>query len=248
MIRFLGIALGFGAHVLLGVTVWFLFPFLRGGQIQDASLFALAWPWLDGSLVLQFGILHSLLLLPPVRDRLERFVPRPLYGCFFTFATSLSLLLLVLAWQYSPVVLWQVTGPAETGIFIGYLLSWVGLFYSLSLTGFGFQTGWTPFSAWMRGSKAPPRTFEVRGVYRVLRHPVYLSFLGLVWFTPLMTFDRALLTGLMTAYIFLGSYLKDQRLLFYLGDMYRSYQTRVPGYPLVGFGPLGRVRSSQSVE
>jgi hypothetical protein len=26
-----------------------------------------------------------------------------------------------------------------------------------------------------------------------------------------------------------------------MGDSYRDYQARVPGYPGVGFGPLGRV-------
>ena len=55
-----------------------------------------------------------------------------------------------------------------------------------------------------------------------------------------MTLDRALLTGLLTTYIFIGSCLKDRRLLFYLGDRYRRYQAHVPGYPLAP-GPLGRV-------
>src|SRR5262249_3466045 len=48
-------------------------------------------------------------------------------------------------------------------------------------------------------------------------------------------------TGLWTVYILVGSHLKDRRLLFYLGDVYRRYQARVPGYPLVPFGPLGKV-------
>ncbi len=47
--------------------------------------------------------------------------------------------------------------------------------------------------------------------------------------------------GLLTVYVAVGSWLKDRRLAFYLGDAYRTYQERVPGYPLVGFGPLGRV-------
>jgi methanethiol S-methyltransferase len=81
----------------------------------------------------------------------------------------------------------------------------------------------------------------VRGAYRLLRHPVYLCFLGQVWLTPVVSADRALLNVLFTAYIFLGSYWKDRRLVHYLGDVYRGYQARVPGYPLVGVGPLGRV-------
>jgi hypothetical protein len=46
--------------------------------------------------------------------------------------------------------------------------------------------------------------------------------------------------GVWTAYIAVGSYLKDERLAFFLGRTYREYQERVPGYPLIGFGPLGR--------
>jgi len=89
---------------------------------------------------------------------------------------------------------------------------------------------------------APRRGFAERGAYRFLRHPVYLSFLGLIWFTPRMTLDHALLTGIWTVYIFLGSWLKDRRLTFYLGDKYRSYAAAVPGYPLVPFRLLARIR------
>ncbi len=65
--------------------------------------------------------------------------------------------------------------------------------------------------------KAPRREFNPRGAYRVFRHPVYLSFLGLVWFRPDMTLDHAVLTGVWTGYIFYGSTLKDRRLVHYLG-------------------------------
>jgi methanethiol S-methyltransferase len=62
----------------------------------------------------------------------------------------------------------------------------------------------------------------------------------LFWFTPRMTLDHALLTVTLTTYIFIGSYLKDRRLDFYLGHAYREYASRVPGYPLMFVGPLGR--------
>jgi methanethiol S-methyltransferase len=144
-------------------------------------------------------------------------------------------------WRSSPVVLWSLDGWGRTVIEWAFLATWPALIYSLSLTGLGWQTGWTPFWHWLRRQPVPRREFRPRGAYRVLRHPVYLSFLGLVWFTPVMTLDHAVLTGIWTVYIFVGSYLKDRRLVHYLGDTYRAYQARVPGYPLVPFGPLGRL-------
>ena len=77
-------------------------------------------------------------------------------------------------------------------------------------------------------AQPPARPFVPQSVYRFLRHPVYLSFLGLVWFVPVVTLDRAVLIGVWTASICVGSVRKDRRLLFYVGDEYRSYQADVP--------------------
>ena len=55
-----------------------------------------------------------------------------------------------------------------------------------------------------------------------------------------MTTDRLLLSGIWSIYIFVGSYLKDQRLVYYLGDTYSEYASRVAGYPGIVFGPFGK--------
>lgn len=240
MSRLLGICAGVGAHLFLAATVWLLFPFLMDGRPTAESAAGPLWWCADTALALQFGLSHSLLLLPCIRSRLERFIPRPLYGCAFTAMTCLSLTLLILAWLPSGVVVYRLGGWADTAMRGAYVLSWGALIYTLGLTGYGWQTGWTPFWAWLRGQTAPPRHFTVRGAYRFLRHPVYLAFFAQVWLTPVMTQDRLLLCSIFSVYILIGSYLKDRRLLFYLGDVYRAYQARVPGYPLM-IGPLGRV-------
>jgi len=85
------------------------------------------------------------------------------------------------------------------------------------------------------------RPFAAQGVSRFFRPPVYLSFLGLVWFVPVVTMDRAVLIAVWTVYIYVGSVFKDRRLLFYLGDEYREYQAEVPGYPGMPIGPLSRI-------
>ena len=237
MARILGIVCGLATHALFLVTVWYLFWFLKDGAAPGTGVLGR-----DALLALQFALVHSLILWPATRRRLSTWIPAEFYGCFFCVATCLGLLITFAFWRSSPVVLWSLEGWGRTAIEGAFLATWPALIYSLSLTGLGWQTGWTPFWHWFRGLPVPRREFRPRGAYHVLRHPVYLSFLGLVWFTPVMTLDHAVLTGIWTVYIFVGSYLKDRRLVHYLGDAYRVYQARVPGYPLVPFGPLGRLR------
>lgn len=236
------IAFGAVAHVLFVVTVCFLFPFLRG-LAPDAKLpdTASGWWWQDFLLAAHFGVFHSLLLWRRARQSLERFIPGPLYGCFFCLMTCASLLLVILAWRPSGVAVVRLEGLAGAGVTWLYLSGWGLLFYSLSLFGLGYQTGWTPYWAYARGQEPPSRRFEPHGLYRVLRHPVYLSLLVLVWATPVLTADRLLLNLIWTGYVFVGSALKDRRLVWHLGDEYRRYQASVPGYPFFWFGPLARV-------
>ncbi|HKD37698.1 MAG TPA: hypothetical protein VKB78_12890 [Pirellulales bacterium] len=245
MRRALGIAAGVVTHLLFAATVWKLFPFLEGiaGQASDpapmsASAGAL---WIDFLLASQFAIVHSALLLPAVRSHLERLVPSAFYGLFFCTTTCFSLMLLFWQWRSNSVVIWRANGAAATVVEIAFAASWICLFYSLWLSGLGYQTGWTPWRYWLIGRSPPRRQFRPRSAYLIMRHPVYLSFLGLIWFVPTATLDRGLLILVWTIYVFVGSYLKDRRLQYYLGPTYREYQARVPGYPGMLVGPLARV-------
>ena len=220
---------------MFAVTVVGLFSFLRYGQVPSTE----SWVLVDTLLALQFAIPHSLLLHPSTRRRLRSsYLP----------SSMVRFLRLHLHQSVADFSILEIHEHDRLGsewdrceFMIGaFYLSWAGMLYSISLTGLGFQTGWTQWQYWYRGEKLPRRDFEARGAYRVMRHPVYLCFLGLIWFTPKMTVDHALLTGIWTIYIGLGSILKDQRLSFYLGDSYRLYMEKVAGYPLMISGPLAR--------
>jgi protein-S-isoprenylcysteine O-methyltransferase Ste14 len=250
MSRIFWLAFGASAQLLFVVTVCRLFPFLQQGGgfrgwLAPATAAGTWWSWLatDALLAVQFAVVHSVLLLPRVRKALGGRIPSAHYGCFFCMATCLSLLVVIEGWQPSQGAAWRLLGPARLVMAFTFLATWVALLYSLSLTGFGFQTGWSPWWAWVRGREQPRRVFDPRGAYRVLRHPVYLSFLGLIWFNSEMTLDRLALGVIWSVYVFIGSDLKDRRLLHYLGATYRGYQERVPGYPFIPWGPLARRRA-----
>ncbi|MCC9602114.1 hypothetical protein LOC67_16250 [Stieleria sp. JC731] len=242
--RAIGITYGFGNQLLFLVTVWYLFWFLRDGATSQSHQH---WIIRDCSLALFFAFSHSVMLVPRTRKYLTHWIPNAFYDSTFCVVTCVSLLLLFFGWRSSEMVLWEVDGFALQAIRACFYLSWAALFYSLALTGLGYQNGWTPFYFWLRRQKSPRRVFKPRGAYKLIRHPVYLSFLGLVWFTPKMTLDHAALTAIWTGYIFYGSFLKDRRLERFIGEPYRQYEREVPGYPLVAFGPLAK-RIEQSSE
>lgn len=234
--RIAGWGVGIATQSLFGITVWFLFGFLQSPSGQSS-------PWglaIDLALTLQFAVMHSLLLLPAVKSGLGKWINRSFYGSFYCVMTCFSLLLTFSQWRTFGPELWSYEGLGARLMQTGFLCSWGALFYSLWLTGLGYQTGLTEWWHWVRQQPLPRREFRERGAYRVLRHPVYLSFLGLLWFTPTMTADHALLTGVWTIYIFVGSWLKDRRMTFYMGDFYRRYAESVPGYPFIWAGPLAR--------
>lgn len=236
MRRTLGIGFGLATQVLFLFTVWRLFEFLHADDFA-APTGALA---VDAAWALLFAVPHSFLLHPRAREKFFGWVPRAFYGCFFCVVTCVTLLALFAGWKSSEPAIWRLTGPAYAAVEACFFASWIALFYSLYLSGLGYQTGLTPWWYWLRRQTAPPRPFPRHSLYRWLRHPIYLSFLGLIWFNPVMTLDRLLLALIWSGYIFLGSYLKDERLAFFLGAKYRQYQREVPGYPLMPFGPLAR--------
>lgn len=230
-----GFTFGAATQLVFLWTVVELFQFLRYGSYSSHAFS----PLRDTGLALFFALPHSLLLLPAVNKSMRRSIPSELLGCVHCLATCISLLVLFRLWTPSSNTIWNFSGLAEQVMLLGFYGSWVALFYSLYLTGLGYQTGVLPWWCWLQRKKVPLRKFEPQSLFRFMRHPVYLSFLGLIWFTPRMTIDHAVLTIVWTAYIYVGSYLKDKRLERFIGDPYREYSSRVTGFPLIGFGPWG---------
>lgn len=251
------IVFGGAAQVLFFYTVYRLFMFLYAGSgdllgIEPPRVTAMARGDESGEgvvghpvavdvlLLAQFGLAHSAVLHTTVRRKIERLVPKELYGSFFSVIASGTLLLTATFWRALPGVVYETQGVLAWLLLAAFLASWGALFYSINLTGLGFQTGFTSWCAYLRGRAVPRWPFVTTGAYRFLRHPIYLGFLLLLWCTPRMTTDHLLMASVWTVYIYVGSVLKDRRMLSILGDRYSSYMARVPGYPFVPWGPLAR--------
>ncbi len=77
------------------------------------------------------------------------------------------------------------------------------------------------------------------GVYAWVRHPLYVGGLLILWATPVLTLNAAVLAAGWTLYLLLGAWWEERKLLAELGPAYAAYRARVPMWlPRPPRGPL----------
>ena len=182
----------------------------------------------DAVLSMLFFIQHSGMIRKPFRVWLGRLIDPRYQGAIYGIASGLALALVVLLWQPSRAPIFVLTGPA------------LYLTRSLSIAAFCFfvwgarslrpfdPLGLAPLVAHLRNRPDRAPTFVARGPYRLVRHPLYLAVLVLIWSCPVVTVDRLLFEVLWSGWVFLGARLEETDLLAEFGDAYRAYCREVP--------------------
>ena len=66
------------------------------------------------------------------------------------------------------------------------------------------------------------------GLYRYMRHPLYTFSLLVLWLTPTMTRNFALLYAALTVYIIIGAIFEERKLLQTFGAAYQEYRAKTP--------------------
>ncbi len=215
--------LGAGSLACFGAFLW-----TGGFEIFDLRL-GLRWLLaFDAALCLMFFAQHSILIRRSVRNSLGRVIPEYCYGVFYTFSSSIALLLLILLWQRSPVELYALHDWTQWMFRAVLLLAFVCVFWGIrSLERFD-AFGINVLLAHLRKERVPPAKLTITGPYRLLRHPFYACAIVAVWATPVLTLDRLLFNVLVTVWIILGAGLEERDLLAEFGEGYAGYRRAVP--------------------
>ncbi len=79
----------------------------------------------------------------------------------------------------------------------------------------------------LRGVQAESPGFVTPGLYKFVRHPIYLGFTLAFWAAPVMTTGRLLFAATTLAYILLAIRLEERDLVRDHGDEYLEYRRRV---------------------
>jgi protein-S-isoprenylcysteine O-methyltransferase Ste14 len=185
--------------------------------------------WLILLAVLAYGLLHSLLasirIKAQTQHRLGPTSERWYRLAYNLIAIGTLLPILVLPLILEDEEIYIIPFPWVILTIAIQLLAVVALFIGLR------QTGITSFlglrQAFLPEDTTPPR-LVTDGLYRYVRHPLYTAGLLFIWLIAIMTWNLlALIIGL-TAYIFVGIYFEERKLLQEFGSSYAKYRQSTP--------------------
>lgn len=194
--------------------------------------------WWNAFLSLIFFAQHSVMVRRSVRDRLATVIPDRYDLAFYAITSGIVLAIVAVLFQ-------RVEAPPAWVLHgVGRLILGIAAVLALALTVWMIVTlrtfdpcGLRPIRAHLRGDPvaAPPgqrrakaKEFVVRGPFRWVRHPLYLSIIVLLWASPSMSATRFELALLWTAWLLVATLLEDRDLKRDFGDDYREYSTKVP--------------------
>lgn len=192
--------------------------------------FGLGQGWVllfDAGLSLLFFFQHSGMVRRKFRAWLARFIPEHYFAAVYAIASGVVLLAVVLLWQEGVLLVAATLGILRWSLRILFCLTIAGfLWCGMSLKYFDpFGVG--PLLG--RNSVKPEQLIlTITGPYHLVRHPLYLLSIVMIWSFPDLTSDRLLFNLLWTGWIIVGAWWEERDLVEQFGDAYREYQQRVP--------------------
>jgi protein-S-isoprenylcysteine O-methyltransferase Ste14 len=176
-----------------------------------------------------FAVQHSVMARRGFKRWWTRIVPESLERSTFVLAATAVLALLL--WQWRPLaepVVWSlhdrsVTLVIQAVFWLGWALLLVSTFLINHFELFGLRQ---VYAGW-RGHRLPTPQFRTPGLYRHVRHPIYLGFVLAFWAAPTMTAGHLLFAVATTGYILIGIWFEERDLIVQFGERYRLYREQV---------------------
>jgi protein-S-isoprenylcysteine O-methyltransferase Ste14 len=167
-----------------------------------------------------FALHHSVLAREPVKAAVARLVSPPLERTTYVWVASLLFIVTCVAWRPIAGELYRIPPP------------WAWLIGALQLAG-GLVTLDAArridvrVLAGLRPEPAQDGDLVARGTYRVVRHPIYLGWVLLVWAASDMTMGRLVFAIISTSYLVIAVPFEERSLRRRFGPAYDAYRRRV---------------------
>lgn len=229
------LALTFGVvvHAIFAAAVLAMITAMFFGMSK--SLGTVPWPFAvlaNAALVLQFPVVHSLLLTRRGGSWMANLLPEA-YGptlatTTYAIIASAQLFLLFVFWTPSGIIWWQAEGAAFGAITCLYAMTWLLLIKASFDAGAEVQSGALGWMSLLQNIKPQFPGMPTTGLFRVIRQPIYVAFALTLWTVPVWTPDQLALALTLTAYCLAAPKLKERRFEKRYGARFHAYRRKVP--------------------
>ncbi|HSD70762.1 MAG TPA: isoprenylcysteine carboxylmethyltransferase family protein [Woeseiaceae bacterium] len=183
---------------------------------------------IDLCLLALFAVQHSGMARPAFKRWLTRYIPPEAERSTYVLLSTVCMALLFWFWAPLGGVVWNVANPIGQYTLYGlYFASWTLLLYATFLINhfdlFGLRQAYHA----LLGKDMPALKFVTPALYRIIRHPIYLGWLGIFWFTPTMSETHLVFAVVTTLYILVGIRF-EERDLEIAHPEYTQYKRKVP--------------------
>ena len=168
-----------------------------------------------------FAMHHSVMARTGTKTWLARQLPTNLERSVYVWIASLLFLAVCWLWQPLPGVIWQVSGP---GLAL-YLAQVIGVVLSIAAAR---QVGVWELAGVTQPDLARPVQFSATGPFAIVRHPIYLGWVLIVFASPVMTTSQLLFAATSTLYLIAAIPFEEASLVEAHGEAYATYQKQMP--------------------
>jgi protein-S-isoprenylcysteine O-methyltransferase Ste14 len=183
----------------------------------------------DTLLVALFGLQHSVMARPGFKAWLTRIVPPEIERSTYVLVSNAVVLLMIALWQPLGPNVWHVEHEVGRAVLwtlfaAGWLMVPVVSLLINHFDLFGTRQVWLQ----LRRAAYTHLTFRTPGIYKRVRHPLYVGWIIAFWATPTMSLGHLLFAALMTAYMLVAIPFEERDLVKIYGERYRAYRREVP--------------------
>jgi protein-S-isoprenylcysteine O-methyltransferase Ste14 len=139
-------------------------------------------------------------------------------------------LLILIFWQWRPIpgIVWDVQNAAGRFVLHAlFAMGWGLVLLSTFLINHFDLFGLRQVYLHLQGRPYEPLPFKTPGLYRYVRHPLYLGWFFAFWATPTMSAGHLEFSIATTAYILIAIIFEERDLVTFHGELYVRYRERV---------------------
>ena len=213
-----------GGAVFVGALTYtgYFYIWILGNPNPDEA----SAPWTAVALnVVLFGIFaghHSLFARDSVKFQFERLIPRRFERSIYVWVASVLLIAVLAAWQLVEGTLYQIDSLWR---WLLYAVQLAGVY--LTIRGAASVDPLELAGIRQAAERLPAMPFRTDGPFGLVRHPIYLGWLLMVFGAPAMTINRFVFAVITSLYLVVAIPWEETSLISTFGERYRTYQAQV---------------------